>query len=102
MNRRYLICFSYIFLLLNFQIDKYIKVADSGTIPENDPMHFKPNLDALDQVQLNEKSEVNQFHSFTGNLLSSLVLQHLLVAAVSCSPVPYRLGGVRLGSGTTG
>ena len=32
-----------------FQIDKYIKVADSGTIPENDPMHFKPNLDALNR-----------------------------------------------------
>lgn len=34
---------------LKYQIDKYIKVADSGTIPENDPMHFKPNLDALNR-----------------------------------------------------
>ena len=24
-------------------------MADSGTIPENDPMHFKPNLDALNR-----------------------------------------------------
>ena len=48
------------FLLLNFQIDKYIKVADSGTIPENDPMHFKPNLDALDQVEFPQKHDVNQ------------------------------------------
>jgi hypothetical protein len=34
------------------QIDKFVKVADSGTIPENDPLHFKPNLDALDQVPI--------------------------------------------------
>ena len=24
-------------------------MADSGSVPENDPMHFKPNLEALDQ-----------------------------------------------------
>jgi hypothetical protein len=37
-------------IILHFiQIDKYTKVADSGTIPENDPIHFKPNLDALDR-----------------------------------------------------
>lgn len=34
---------------LKYQIDKYLKVADNGYIPENDPLHFKPNLDALDQ-----------------------------------------------------
>lgn len=24
-------------------------MADSGTVPENDPMHFKPNLESLDR-----------------------------------------------------
>ena len=40
-----------------FQIDKYIKVADSGSIPENDPMHFKPNIDALDQDSDDQSDE---------------------------------------------
>jgi hypothetical protein len=43
--------------MFSFQIDKYIKVADSGTIPENDPMHFKPNLDALDQESDEEEDD---------------------------------------------
>ncbi len=42
-----------------FQIDKYIKVADSGSIPENDPMHFKPNIDALDQDTDEESDDVD-------------------------------------------
>lgn len=30
------------------QIDKYAKIADDGFVPGNDPLHFKPNPEALE------------------------------------------------------
>ena len=35
---------------LKYQIDKAIKVAESGQLPANDPLSFKPNLGALQDV----------------------------------------------------
>merc|ERR1712209_236269 len=32
---------------LKYQIDKYIRLADHAEASENDPLHFKPNLQSL-------------------------------------------------------
>ena len=41
---------------LKYQMDKFIRLADNNTV-DNDPLHFKPNLDALDDDDDDEEED---------------------------------------------
>ena len=43
---------------LKYQIDKTLKIAESGQISQDDPLNFKPNLSALkDNIEENDSNE---------------------------------------------
>ena len=42
---------------LKYQIDKYIKIAESGEINKDDPLHFKPNISAMEESEDEEDQQ---------------------------------------------